>query len=101
MHIKKYKWMSNLKNNFGEKYSQLDKEGLTVIFPKKKKKIHRYIFGRNLTITTDHKLITLLSETKPVLQMDSPRVKRWAVLLRAYEHYIVQRKITSYDGSNG
>ena len=73
-----------------KKYSQLDKEGLAVIFGIKR--FHKYIYGRNFTIVTDHKpLITLFSETKPVPQMVSPRVQRWAVLLRAYEYSIVYK----------
>lgn len=71
-----------------KKYSQLDKEGLAVIFGIKR--FHNYLYGRNFTIVTDHKpLISLFSETKPVPQMVSPRVQRWSVWLRAYEYHIV------------
>ncbi|XP_022595499.1 uncharacterized protein K02A2.6-like, partial [Seriola dumerili] len=70
--------------------SQLDKEGLAVIFGIKR--FHKYLYGRNFTIVTDHKpLISLFNETKPVPQMVSPRVQRWAVWLRAYEYQIVYR----------
>lgn len=73
-----------------KKYSQLDKEGLAVIFGIKR--FHKYLYGRNFTIVTDHKpLISLFNETKPVPQMVSPRVQRWAVWLRAYEYNIVYR----------
>lgn len=71
-------------------YSQLDKEGLGVIFGVQK--FHNYIYGRHFTICTDHKpLITLLNEMKAVPQMASPRIQRWAVTLRAYE-YTIQYK---------
>ncbi|XP_029904245.1 LOW QUALITY PROTEIN: uncharacterized protein K02A2.6-like [Myripristis murdjan] len=73
-----------------KKYSQLDKEGLAVIFGIKR--FHKYLYGRNFTIVTDHKpLISLFNETKPVPQMVSPRVQRWSVWLRAYEYHIVYR----------
>lgn len=73
-----------------KKYSQLGKEGLAVIFGIKR--FHKYIYGRNFTITTDHKpLITLFGETKPVPQMVSPRVQRWDGVLGAYEYCIVYR----------
>ena len=58
------------------RYSQLDKEGLAIIFAIKK--YHQYIFGRKVTIITDHKpLLGLFHPTKTIPQMASPRVQRW------------------------
>ncbi|XP_033992114.1 uncharacterized protein K02A2.6-like [Trematomus bernacchii] len=71
-------------------YSQLDKEGLAVIFAIKK--FHKYLYGRTFTIYTDHKpLISLFNEKKPIPQMGSPRVQRWAVHPSAYEYHIVYK----------
>ncbi|XP_033993597.1 uncharacterized protein K02A2.6-like [Trematomus bernacchii] len=71
-------------------YSQLDKEGLAVIFGIKK--FHKYLYGRTFTIYTDHKpLISLFNEKKPIPQMGYPRVQRWAVHLSAYEYHIVYK----------
>ncbi|KAI4895675.1 hypothetical protein NFI96_020671 [Prochilodus magdalenae] len=71
-------------------YSQLDKEGLAVLFGVKK--FHSYLYGRRFTIVTDHKpLISLFNEMKAVPQMASPRIQRWAVTLRAYEYAIVYK----------
>ncbi|XP_041823137.1 uncharacterized protein K02A2.6-like [Melanotaenia boesemani] len=73
-----------------KRYSQLDKEGLAIMFGIKR--FHKYIYGRMFTISTDHKpLISLFHEKKPVPQMGSPRVQRWAVLLRAYEYKIMYK----------
>ncbi|XP_059420209.1 uncharacterized protein K02A2.6-like [Carassius carassius] len=73
-----------------KRYSQLDKEGLAVIFGIKR--FHKYIYGRTFKITTDHKpLISLFHEKKPVPQMGSPRVQRWVTLLRAYEYKIIYK----------
>lgn len=73
-----------------KRYSQLDKEGLAIIFGIKR--FHKYIYGRTFTISTDHKpLISLFHEKKPVPQMGSPRVQRWATLLRAYEYKIIYK----------
>lgn len=76
----------------GEKnYSQLDKEGLAVIFGIKR--FHKYIYGRKFTIVTDHKpLLSLFSEMKAVPQMASLRIQRWAVTLRAYEYTIMYKE---------
>ncbi|KAL7852512.1 hypothetical protein SRHO_G00182970 [Serrasalmus rhombeus] len=71
-------------------YSQLDKEGLAVIFGVRK--FHSYLYGRKFTVVTDHKpLLTLFNELKGVRQMASPRIQRWAVTLRAYECTIVYK----------
>lgn len=71
-------------------YSQLDKEGLAVVFGVKK--FHKYLYGRQFTIVTDHKpLISLFSEMRAIPQMTSPRIQRWAVTLAAYEYTIVYK----------
>ncbi|XP_041863718.1 uncharacterized protein K02A2.6-like [Melanotaenia boesemani] len=72
------------------KYSQLDKEGLAVMFGVEK--FHKYLYGRTFTIYTDHKpLIYLFGENKQIPQMGSPRVQRWAVRLSAYQYKIVYK----------
>lgn len=71
-------------------YSQLEKEGLAVVFGVKK--FHKYLYGRKFVICTDHKpLLTLLNELKAVPQMVSQRIMRWAVMLGAYEYVISYR----------
>ena len=48
-----------------KKYSQLDKEGLAVVFGVKK--FHQYLFGRSFTIKSDHRpLQYLFSETRGI-----------------------------------
>ncbi len=71
-------------------YSQLEKEGLAVVFGVKK--FHKYLYGCKFVICTDHKpLLRLLSELKAVPQMASQRIMRWAVMLGAYEFVISYR----------
>lgn len=78
--------------NAAEKnYSQLDKEGRSVIFGIKR--FHKYIYALKFTIVTDHKpLLSLFSEMQAVPQMASPRIQQWAVTLRAYEYTIVYKE---------
>lgn len=72
-------------------YSQLDKEGLAVMFGVKK--FHSYVYGRRFTIVTDHKpLLSLFNEAKAVPQMVSPRVQRWAVTLGAYDYVMLYKQ---------
>ncbi|KAL6471846.1 hypothetical protein MHYP_G00204960 [Metynnis hypsauchen] len=71
-------------------YSQLDKEGLAVVFGVTK--FHKYLYGRQFAIVTDHKpLISLFSEMRAIPQMTSPRIQRWAVTLAAYEYTIIYK----------
>jgi len=72
------------------KYSQVDKEGLAVVFSVKK--FHQYLFGRHFTLYTDHKpLVRLFAEDKPLSAMASARTQRWALTLAAYEYTIKHR----------
>ena len=71
-------------------YSQLDKEGLAVIFGVKK--FHQYVYGRHFEITTDHKpLLGLFSEERAVPPMASSRIQRWALTLAAYNYRLVYK----------
>ena len=66
-------------------YSQLDREGLSIIFGVKK--FHKFLFGTHVTIFTDHKpLLGLFGEHKSIPEHASPRVQRWAITLAAYDY---------------
>ncbi|XP_016335635.1 uncharacterized protein K02A2.6-like [Sinocyclocheilus anshuiensis] len=81
------------------RYSQLDKEALAIIFGVKK--FHKYLYGRKFTICTDHKpLIFLFAEKKPIPQMGSPRVQRWALLMSAYEYTMVYKSKDSHANAD-
>ncbi len=82
-----------------QNYSQLDREGLSVMYGLRK--FHKYVYGRHFQIVTDHKpLVSLFNEHNPVPQMTSPRVQRWAVLLRAYDYTIVHKKGTQHTNAD-
>ena len=66
-------------------YSQFDKEALALIFGIRK--LHKYVFGRHITIKTDHKpLLGLLGENKSIPEHASSRVQRWAIIMSAYNY---------------
>eukprot|EP00731_Ephydatia_muelleri_P011471 Em0006g365a len=70
------------------KYSQIEKEGLAIVFGVKK--FHQYLVGRSFTIYSDHEpLQYLFSETRPVPPMASSRIQRWALTLSAYNYRIM------------
>jgi hypothetical protein len=73
-----------------KKYSQLDKEALSLVYGVKK--FHNYLYGHHFTLISDHKpLQHILGETNPVPQMASARLQRWALLLGAYSYTIKHR----------
>ena len=83
-----------------KKYSQLDKEGLAIIFAVKR--FHQFLFGRPFLIKSDHKpLQYIFGHTHPVPPLASARLQRWALILGAYDYKIVYRpggEIGNADG---
>ena len=74
-------------------YSQVEKEGLTKIFGVRK--FHQYPYRLHFTVYTDHiPLLGLLGENKSIPTMAAERIKRWALMLAAYEYTIQYRKGT-------
>ena len=72
------------------KYSQIDKEGLAIVFAVKK--FHPYLHGRTFNIYSDHQpLKHLFDETRQVPTLASARIQRWALLLAAYNYTIRYR----------
>ena len=70
-----------------KRYSQLDKEGLAIIFGVKR--FHQYLYGRHFTIISDHKpLQHLFGESKAIPTLASARIQRWALILGAYDYHI-------------
>ena len=80
-------FMSRTLNTAEKNYSQLEKEGLAIIFGVTK--FHTYLYGRPFQIESDHKpLAFLFSENKGVPEQASSRIQRWALLLSGYQYTI-------------
>lgn len=74
-------------------YSQVDREALSLIFGVTK--FHHYLYGRKFILVTDHKPLThLFKPDVPVPAMASPRIRRWALTLSAYDYNITYKKGT-------
>ena len=83
-----------------QKYSQLDKEALSIVFGVKH--FHQFLFGRSFTILSDHKpLQYLLGETRGIPPMASARVQRWALMLSAYSYDISYKPGASHANADG
>ena len=65
----------------------MEKEGLAIVYGVKK--FHQYLYGREFTITSDHKpLQHIFSSTHPTPSLASARIQRWALTLSAYDYQI-------------
>ena len=71
-------------------YAQIESEGLAVIFGVSK--FHKYIYGREFTINTNHKpLLGLFKEDRTISPTESARVQRWALVLASYHYQLVYK----------
>lgn len=72
-------------------YSQLEKEGLAIIFGAKK--LHQYLYGHHFVIYTDHKpLLGLFKPDRAIPTMAAARIQRWALILAGYEYEILYKE---------
>uniref|UniRef100_A0A1Y1LT42 RNA-directed DNA polymerase n=3 Tax=Photinus pyralis TaxID=7054 RepID=A0A1Y1LT42_PHOPY len=87
--------LSSAERNF----AQIDKEALAIISGIKK--FHEYVYGRKITIKTDHKpLLGIFNPRKGVPEILSPRMLRWALMISAYDYdlvYVPGSKIQNAD----
>ena len=66
-------------------YGQIEKEALAVVFAVTK--FHKYLYGREFMIQTDHRpLLGLLKQNKLIPPMSSARMQRWALTLSNYQY---------------
>lgn len=78
-------YKSWVQNNRDQNNSHIELESSAIVF--NVTKFRQNLLGRHFIRLTDHKpLITLLGAHKPVPQLAAERIKRWAMLLAAYEY---------------
>ena len=82
-----------------KKYSQLDKEGLAIVFGVKR--FHQYLVGRHFCILSDHKpLQHLFRETSGIQVLASARIQRWALILGAYDYTILYKPGSQHNNAD-
>ncbi|XP_052901553.1 uncharacterized protein K02A2.6-like [Anopheles moucheti] len=70
------------KAEFG--YSQIDREGLAIVFAVTK--FHRMIYGRHFTLQTDHRpLVRIFGSKKGIPTYTANRLQRFALTLQLYD----------------
>lgn len=80
-------------------YSQVEKEGLAVVYGVTK--FHNYLYGRHFLIESDHQpLTTLFGAAKEIPPRASSRIQRWALTLSAYRYSIRYKAGTSLGNAD-
>ncbi|XP_064462940.1 uncharacterized protein K02A2.6-like [Ornithodoros turicata] len=73
-----------------KRYSQLEREGLALVYSVKK--FHYYIYGRCFGLVTDHKpLQTIFGPKTGIPTVAAARLQRWAITLSAYSFNLIYR----------
>lgn len=92
-------YASRTLNNSETKYSQIEREALSIIFGVNK--FYQYLFAKTFILATDHKpLVTIFSPSKGIPQMSTNRLQRWALFLSNFSYKVqyVPSKQNCADG---
>ena len=77
-------------NSSERNYSQIEKEGLAIVFGVTK--YYMYLFGRKFTLRTYHKpLLKIFAPDSATPVLAAARLQRWSLLLSSY-HYEIEFK---------
>ena len=77
------------------RYSQIVKEALALVYAVRK--FHKYIYGRQFILNTDHKpLVTIFGSKTGISGHAANRLQRWAVILLDYQFKIQYRRTTDF-----
>lgn len=70
-----------------QKYSQIEKEALAIIFGVLK--FNQYLFAKKFTLVTDHMpLVAIFGHKRQIPQFSANRLRRWAVILSNYNYEV-------------
>ncbi|CAB4018206.1 Hypothetical predicted protein [Paramuricea clavata] len=82
------------------KYSQIDKEALSIVWGVKK--FHIYLYGRRITLVTDHKPLTsIFHPEKGIPIMTATRLQRYALFLAGFEYDIEYKNTKEHCNADG
>lgn len=82
------------------RYSQIEKEALSIIFGVQK--FHQYIYGRTFELVTDNKpLLSIFNPSKQLPTMTAHRLQRWAITLMAYTYTIKYKPTKQHGNADG
>ena len=83
-----------------QKYAQIDKEALSIIWGVKK--FHMYLFGRSFTLYTDHQPLTSIFHLrKSIPVVTAARLQRYALFLAGYDYSIDYKNTKIHSNADG
>ncbi|XP_055543397.1 uncharacterized protein K02A2.6-like [Wyeomyia smithii] len=86
-HVKVIQHASRALTQVEQRYSQIDREGLAIIYAVTK--FHKFIFGRRFHLQTDHQpLLRIFGSKKGIPVYTANRLQRWALSLLSYDFSI-------------
>ena len=79
-----------------QRYSMVEKEALAIVWAVKR--FHRYLYGREFEIKTDHRALQFIfSPEKNLPVMTVSRIARWAIILQNYCYSINYEQVPHAD----
>lgn len=83
-----------------QKYSNLERESLALIFAVKK--FHKFLYARKFTLISDHQpLQFIFAKNKNIPTTAAARITRWAITLSGYQYDIIYKKGNSICNADG
>ena len=83
-----------------QKYAQIDKEALSIIWGVKK--FHMYLFGRSFTLVTDHQPLTsIFHPQKSIPVVTAARLQCYALFLAGYDYTIEYKNTKVHSNADG
>lgn len=80
-------------------YSNLEREALAIIFAIKH--YHKFLYGRNFTLITDHQPLQIIfNPNKSLSSVTTARLIRWSIFLSAYNYTIKYKKGSSISNAD-
>jgi len=93
-------YASRTRSSAEKNYAQIEKEGLALIFGVRK--FHKYLYGRQFTLVTDHKpLMTILGSKKSLPSLADARLQRWAIFLLGYQYDLEFQSTGQHSNADG
>ncbi|GFW99387.1 uncharacterized protein K02A2.6 [Trichonephila clavipes] len=82
-----------------KKYSQIDKEALSIVWAVRK--FYLYLKGRKFTLITDHKpLIAIFGSKRGLPELAATRLLHYALILQSFEFDIIFRKTIEHGNAD-
>jgi hypothetical protein len=87
-------------NESPNRYSQIEKEALSIIYGVVK--FRQCLYSREFMLVTDHKqLVSIFSPDRYIPVLTAQRLQRWALTLMAYQYRICYKSTTRHGNADG